>query len=169
MQEVLLYGKSSKNGPGRHKLQFLTFLTMASMQCILLATRWRCCFFLHTWVAWECLVFVYLVFGGTHHADTHMLTPQRGFLRSPFLDIFFISGVNSCGKIYISASCYPECLNGGLCLGGEKGCSCPRGFGGLSCEQEICTKKCENGGICTLPGNKCRCEDTYYGDHCQKR
>jgi hypothetical protein len=71
-----------------------------------------------------------------------------------------------------SSACGPSaCQNGGMCSGTGAPCSCPQGFAGVRCEQDVCKPNpCEHGGICagTAIGASCTCDRTgYSGSRCE--
>ncbi|VDK44235.1 unnamed protein product [Anisakis simplex] len=64
------------------------------------------------------------------------------------------------------------CRNGGYCKD-RKGCSCPPGYAGVSCEKDLCIGYCYNDGICvrsSISGSKneidCVCPAGFGGARC---
>ncbi|KAK2162634.1 hypothetical protein LSH36_95g08035 [Paralvinella palmiformis] len=71
---------------------------------------------------------------------------------------------NKCGPvIQCDDSIEKQCQNGGTCFYGI--CACPRGYGGVFCETEMCNPPCQNGGICVE--QTCRCTNAFTGNFCQ--
>ena len=70
-----------------------------------------------------------------------------------------------------TASCDPECQNGGTCIARDQ-CSCPPKWGGVSCEVPLCVPVCQNDGRCVVwsPGvHKCACFNNWIGIDCNTR
>uniref|UniRef100_A0A914RQY3 EGF-like domain-containing protein n=1 Tax=Parascaris equorum TaxID=6256 RepID=A0A914RQY3_PAREQ len=64
------------------------------------------------------------------------------------------------------------CRNGGYCKG-RKGCSCPPGYTGVSCEKDLCLGYCYNDGICVRSASsggaheiECVCPAGFGGPRC---
>ncbi|XP_023609681.1 multiple epidermal growth factor-like domains protein 6 [Myotis lucifugus] len=75
-----------------------------------------------------------------------------------------------------SLSC-EDCMNGGRCQEGKRGCSCPAGWGGVLCNEtcspetsgEECgsTCDCQNGGTCDPLTGQCQCPPGVHGKTCE--
>uniref|UniRef100_A0A8C9FAK7 EGF-like domain-containing protein n=1 Tax=Pavo cristatus TaxID=9049 RepID=A0A8C9FAK7_PAVCR len=71
--------------------------------------------------------------------------------------------------IFLIATCYPKCKNGGECLRPGK-CRCPPGYGGRYCHKVSCEGGCRNGGECISVNGvvKCLCASGWTGSRCQE-
>ncbi|XP_024901834.1 EGF-like and EMI domain-containing protein 1 [Pteropus alecto] len=66
-----------------------------------------------------------------------------------------------------SLSCV-DCMNGGRCQEGRRGCSCPAGWGGILCNENggiICD--CQNGGTCDPLTGQCQRPLGVHGKTCE--